>query len=123
MFPFIFFPFSILIPALCIVLFFRMLAQHRQRNLPMNSVRRFMQHLPGANKLNDASSAEEFEVYIYRLAAKKGGRLRTAQIVVDSGLSLSEVDRRMTAIVDNLHILMEVQDSGLIVYEFPELLP
>ena len=114
-----FFPIAIFF--LIMSLFFRVMSSINQRRLHQNRPLEWRQLLPGSQKINKTSSTEEFEVYIYRLAAKKKGRLTSAQIVVDSGLPLSEVDRRMATLVDSVHICMEVKDSGLIVYEFPEL--
>jgi hypothetical protein len=34
---------------------------------------------------------------------------------------MKEVEERMAAMVDNVHIRMEVSDEGMIYYEFPEL--
>ena len=120
---FLFFPFAILIPFLALTMIFRLLRGMNQRRLYQNERLTFRQLLPGSRQIARTDSDEEFEVYIYRLAARKKGRLTSAQIVVDSGLARSEVDRRMTTLIDNVHVRMEVKDSGIIVYEFPEFFP
>ncbi|AHC15097.1 hypothetical protein [Salinispira pacifica] len=122
MFGIMFFPFAILIPFLVISLTFRLVRMISQRQLhehrkdsPLTGI------LPSRSRLKSNASDEEFEVYVYRLASKSGGILSSARIVVDSGLPMKEVDSRMASMVDNVHVCMDVKDSGLIEYRFPEL--
>lgn len=119
-----FFPFAVLIPFVAITVLLRFVRLINQRGLnDPPGIRKSLSNLGigKSGKLDRTVSNEAFEVFVYRLAAKRQGRLSPAQIVVESGLSMSEVEKRMVALVDNVHIFMEVQDSGLIIYEFPEL--
>lgn len=123
-FSFMFFPFAVLIPFVAITVLLRFVRLINQRGLnDPPGIRKSLSNLGigKSGKLDRTVSNEAFEVFVYRLAAKRQGRLSPAQIVVESGLSMSEVEKRMVALVDNVHIFMEVQDSGLIIYEFPEL--
>lgn len=130
MFPFMFFPFSILIPFLIFSVLFhlaryptRHINRHVHRGIDRvaprirdDRIRRILGRKRAMGVDND-----EFEVYMYRLAAKHHARLTSAQIVVESGLPMKEVDKRMASLVDNIHVIMEVSDDGVISYEFPGL--
>ncbi len=123
---FIFFPLAILIPFLVISLlirFLRIINYRRISNAHPLRPRGFLNLLPVGRNPGKRVSSEEFEVYVYRLAVKKKGRLTPAYIVVDSGLSMTEVEKRMNSLIDHVHIFMEVEDSGRVVYEFPEFFP
>lgn len=61
-------------------------------------------------------SAQEKE--IIRLAQQKGGRLTTLEIVAETSMSSSEVERLMKELTVNGYVGMQVSDTGVIVYEF-----
>ncbi len=116
------FPFYIFVPFILFSIIFRVMRHINIRQLEERRTDR--SHLPKVlrrGNVSSESSSDDFEVYVYRLAAKYKGRLTPAKIVVDSGLPMKEVEKRMSALVDNLHVRMEVSDEGLIYYDFPEL--
>ncbi len=59
---------------------------------------------------------------IMRLALDKGGELTVTDVVMATGLSIEKAEEELNNMVDGLRIKMEVRDSGIIVYEFPEII-
>jgi len=58
---------------------------------------------------------------VFRLAKRRRGRVTLSDVVIEMGISLSDAEVLMNALVDNMHVRMEVNDQGRIYYEFPEL--
>jgi hypothetical protein len=123
---FFWFPFGILIPALFIFLIFRF-------------GMRFFHEL--FNKQNRLNLRDRWELYdrsrsgffspprtrsiegrIFRAAYKYRGRLTVSDIVLETDLSIKEAEEVINAMVDGTHVRMEVEDSGLVNYEFPEII-
>jgi hypothetical protein len=59
---------------------------------------------------------------IFRAALKHEGRLTISDIVLETDLSIREAEKVMDGMVDGTHVRMEVEDNGLVVYEFPEII-
>ncbi len=59
---------------------------------------------------------------IMRLALDKGGELTVTDVVMATDLSIEKAEEALNNMVDGLRIKMEVRDSGIIVYEFPEIM-
>ncbi len=59
---------------------------------------------------------------IMRLALEKGGTLTVTDVVMSTGLSIKKAEEELNNMVDGLRMKMEVRDSGIIVYEFPEIM-
>lgn len=59
---------------------------------------------------------------IFRAAYKHKGKLTISDIVLETDLSISEAEEIINGMVDSTHVRMEVEDSGLVIYEFPEIL-
>ncbi|MBN2553809.1 MAG: hypothetical protein JXB06_13610, partial [Spirochaetales bacterium] len=59
---------------------------------------------------------------IFRAAYKHEGRLTVSDIVLETDLGLKEAEEVINGMVDGTHVRMEVEDSGLVVYEFPEII-
>ncbi len=59
---------------------------------------------------------------IMRLALDKGGTLTVTDVVMSTGLSIIKAEEELNNMVDGLRTKMEVRDSGIIVYEFPEIM-
>jgi hypothetical protein len=123
---FFFFPFGILIPALFIFLIFRF------------GMRFFNDLFNNQNRLN---ARDRWQIYdaarfgsiasnqshgvegrIFRAAYKRKGRLTISDIVLETDLSMREAEETINRMVDGLHVRMEVEDSGLVIYEFPEII-
>jgi hypothetical protein len=62
------------------------------------------------------------ESTIFRLADEMKGRLTVSDIVIATDLGLKEAERVIEAMVDGIHVTMEVTESGRMIYEFPEII-
>ena len=62
-----------------------------------------------------------FAARIFTLARENGGELTVSDVVVETGRGPAEVEVAMNALVDGTHVTMEVDESGRVRYEFPEL--
>jgi hypothetical protein len=62
------------------------------------------------------------QVQLFKLAFRLGGRLTVSDIVIETGLGVQEAEAVIEAMVDNTHVNMEVNDDGMVVYEFPEII-
>ncbi len=121
-----FFPFGFLIPLIFFVIitrvasgFFRS-AGRRHRIAEEDELderlgyRDYRRSVPG----REASS----EARIFKLAYRLKGRLTVSDIVVETGLGVQEAEALIESMVDNSHVRMEVDDRGLVTYEFPEII-
>ena len=63
-----------------------------------------------------------YEAKIFRLAQQMKGRLTLSDIVIATNLGIKEAERVIDDIVDGVHVSMEVNDKGGVVYEFPEII-
>ncbi len=63
-----------------------------------------------------------YEVKIFRLAQQMKGRITLSDIVIATNLGLKEAERVIDGMVDGVHVSMEVNDKGRVVYEFPEII-
>ncbi|MBD3307211.1 hypothetical protein GF339_12340 [candidate division KSB3 bacterium] len=59
---------------------------------------------------------------ILRLAQQKGGRLTIPEIAVDTSMSTAEAEEFMQGLAAKGYVDMQVTDSGVIVYEFYDLI-
>ena len=62
------------------------------------------------------------EARIFRLAYKLKGRVTVSDVVVDLGLDIRTAEETMNALIDGLRVQMEVDERGMVVYEFPEII-
>lgn len=59
---------------------------------------------------------------VLKLAHERGGRLTVTQVAADLGWPMRRAERVLESLEDGLRVNSEVSDSGVIVYEFRELL-
>lgn len=59
---------------------------------------------------------------VFKLAYKLKGRLTVSDVVVETGLEVAEAESLLESMVDGTHVRMEVDDRGIVTYEFPEIL-
>ena len=59
---------------------------------------------------------------VVRLAQQCGGRLTVTEAAADTGLSVEEVGDILKRMADGGYVEVEITDSGMIVYRFPEVL-
>lgn len=94
--------------------------EYEQPSLPYDDVTsrtRYAGPVPDA-----APSAESYETAIFKLADEMKGRVTVSDVVIATDLGLKDAERIIDALVDGVHVSMEVTDSGRVVYEFPEII-
>ena len=62
------------------------------------------------------------EARIYKLAYRLKGRLTVSDVVVETGLGVKEAEQAIQALVDHVRVRMEVDEDGIVTYEFPEII-
>lgn len=117
------FPFFFLVP---FVVFF-VLARVGRESVRRMRDRRDWDELSYSNYRSEQSdsiptSRKRREVAIFKLAYKLQGRLTISDVVVETSLSVAEAEALMKDMVDGTHVRMEIDDRGMIVYEFPEIM-
>jgi len=65
---------------------------------------------------------ESFHAKIMKLALENKGVLTVTDVVVATGLSLKQAEETLNSMVDEYRVKMEVKDSGIIAYEFIEII-
>ncbi len=73
---------------------------------------------PDNTKVRDSSIQNQ----IMKLALNNRGFLTVTDVVIGTGLSINEAEKALNSMVDGLRINMQVKDSGIIVYEFIEII-
>ena len=59
---------------------------------------------------------------IFELAKHHKGKLTVTDVVLGTGLSLRSAEEGLNGMVDGYRIRMNIRDSGMIIYEFTELI-
>lgn len=75
---------------------------------------------PSARRVGGRGSS--WEARIFKLAYRLKGRITLSDVIVDTGLSIEDAERTVEAMVDNVHVRMEVDADGNVTYEFPEII-
>ena len=73
---------------------------------------------------DESNSPEKasLESKIMAVALDNGGTLTVSDVVLATGLTVKEAEETLNHMVDGFRVKMEVKDSGIIAYEFAELL-
>ncbi len=74
-------------------------------------------------KKNKRLKAEKTERILLGLAEKHNGRLTATVVAAESPLSLAEADKLLKEMASNGFVEMEVDNRGIIIYQFASLLP
>lgn len=59
---------------------------------------------------------------VFKLAYRLKGKLTVSDVVVETGMEVAEAEALLESMVDGTHVRMEVDDRGIVTYEFPEIL-
>jgi len=118
-----FFPFGFLFPLILFVIVTRVASRYFH-----TSSRR--QHLEDdyfgerlrTRSVDDGRSGTNQEARIFKLAYRLKGRITVSDIVVETGLGVHEAEQLIEGMIDNNHVRMEVDDRGIVTYEFPEII-
>lgn len=122
------FPFIFLIP-----LFLTILAVRAGTNLFRHFGQRNASHMFGRGQYDQPIFPDEgnpwmhravggYDARIFQLAYKRKGRLTISDVVIETGLSVEEAEQLMQRMTDNTRVRMEVDNRGMVTYEFPEIL-
>ncbi len=78
---------------------------------------------PGRIETREKKQDEETtESRIFKLADRLKGRITLSDIVLETGLGMKSAEQAIEEMLDNLRVTMEVDDSGMVFYEFPEIM-
>jgi hypothetical protein len=123
---FFWFPFGILFPALFLFLilrfglrFFNDLFDNPNR---LNARDRWQIYNRTGTSVPPPLRSRSIEGRIFRAAYKHRGKLTISDIVLETDLGIKEAEEVINGMVDGTHVRMEVEDNGLVVYEFPEII-
>lgn len=120
-----FFPFGFIFPLIVFFIFARVASgyfrSHRRRRWLDDDEfdARLERGMAGSIPAGRSGS---HEARIFKLAYRLKGRVTVSDIVVETGLGIHEAEQLIESMVDNAHVRMEVDDSGLVTYEFPEII-
>jgi hypothetical protein len=123
--------FGFFVPLIFIFLGFRLL-RHFFRGISRPSRPVFDEYEPPKLPYDDYSAvtryapapteSESYEHSIFKLADAAKGRLTVSDIVIGTDLGLKDAEQAIDALVDGIHVTMEVTGEGRVVYEFPEII-
>ena len=119
-----FFPFGFLFP----LIFFVIIARVASGHFRSSRRRRYVEddyldeHIRSIESRHSSPRGASEEARIFKLAYRLKGRLTVSDIVVETGLGVSEAEQLIESMVDNSHVRMEVDDRGIVTYEFPEII-
>jgi len=116
-----FFPFGFLFPLIIFVIVTRIASRYfrtstRRRELDEEYFG------DRVRAVGPPSRGRSEEARIFKLAYRLRGRLTISDIVVETGLGVREAEELVEGMVDNNHVRMEVDDRGMVTYEFPEIM-
>ena len=122
-------PLFFFVPLLFVILGVRLLSRFfhwsrrdDQRNIPPRDeyLRRYIPDVLGEEFVAQRGGTREVE--IFKLAYRLKGRLTVSDLVVETGLPVQEAEALIQALVDGTRVKMEVNEHGMVVYEFPEII-
>jgi hypothetical protein len=125
---FFFFPFGFLIPIVLVLLAVKFGSRvFRDIFHELDNPGQWRRDLSGRSFRRDALRSrlrrpQGMEARIFRLAYKLKGRITISDIVLETDLSVREAEEAANKMVDGLRVTMEIDDRGLVVYEFPEII-
>ena len=117
--PFFFTPFLFFLPIIGIALVARALSQ---------VFRTVLRDEPEARVVNiprigaGLAPTRTTESRVFSLAYHLGGWVTLSDVVMETGLGLADAETLMDRMVDELHVRMTIDEEGLVIYEFPEVI-
>lgn len=66
-------------------------------------------------------STASLENLVFKLAKAKSGRLTLSEAVIETNLQIKQAEQFMNKLVDGIHVTVDVDDNGRMIYLFPEL--
>jgi hypothetical protein len=124
-FPFVFGFLPLIFLVLGVRLLARLLRGGRQQNYRQISTRdEFLRrYMPESFEPRiSAQPGQSTEATVFKLAYRLKGRVTVSDLVIETGLSVDEAEQLVQQLVDGTRVKMEVDDRGMIIYEFPEII-
>ncbi len=118
-----FFPFGFLLPLIFIVIITRVASAFFR-----SSTRRYRFPDDYEDYRRPLETPDQFappenqDAMLFKLAYRLKGRLTVSDIVVETGMGVAESERLIQSLVDTNHVRMEVDEQGIVTYEFPEII-
>jgi hypothetical protein len=122
MFTFGFWPFGFLFPLLMFVLIARTASRFFRTSRRRYEIESDEYVDDRVRSLESRRSASPDDARIFKLAYRLKGRITVSDIVVETGLGVNDAESLIQSMVDNAHVRMEVDDNGIVTYEFPEII-
>ena len=70
----------------------------------------------------DNRRSKDVEVQIFNLAYRLKGKITLSDVIIETGLGIKKAEKVLNRMVDGIRVVMEIDDSGLVIYEFPEII-
>ena len=64
----------------------------------------------------------KFEGKIFNLAYRLKGRVTLSEVIVETGLAIKDAEKVIEGMLDEVHVRMEIDPNGMVIYEFPEII-
>ena len=93
---------------------------NQQRNYNQNNYNQQRDY--NQQSRNKAQSKESIERQILNLAKTTDGKLTVTQVAMNTSLSLEDAEKHLQNMVKSGYVHMDVSESGIIIYEFIELI-
>ncbi len=114
------------IPVFILLFVLKLLKKHRRRDGLFNEDR---DQIDDPDEDSGASANQGYgrrvpvgEAEIIRIANKNDGILTVTDVALDTGLSMKEAEDALNKLVDNVRVSLEVTSSGILHYEFKEII-
>ncbi len=122
MFGFGFFPFMFIGPLIFFFVIARVIGGfvrgfHRSRYLEDESP-----YTAFPSRPRPSASSRPTQGQIFKLAYRLKGRITISDLVVETGLEIAQAEQLIESMVDGTRVRMEVDDHGMVTYEFPEII-
>lgn len=124
------YPLMFFLPVLFLVVGVRLLARilrgsskRRYTQVPKEEyLQRYVPDFFGERVGPLASGVDSGEARIFKLAYRLKGRLTVSDVVVETGLGVADAEALVQSLVDGVRVQMEVDERGMVMYEFPEII-
>ncbi len=117
---FFFGPFFFLLPLAAFLIIARILAGFFGREL--HDAGRKARLEGSASSAPQPRSQGRLESRVIALAYRLGGRVTVSDVVIETGLGIREAEGLMDRMTDEVRVRMNVDDRGLVSYDFPEIM-
>ena len=76
----------------------------------------------GETQGNRITQRNRIDATLFRLAKRQRGRITLSDVVIETGMDIEKAERHLDTMVDQIHVSVDLDERGSLVYVFPELL-